>query len=240
MGGGMIIKPLLDASRSLSALQINFLSGCTVLVMSGISLLKGRMDGISAVTNDSMVLALSGCVGGVLGKLLLDFMSISFLTNNEILLLQSYIMMFLNLMMVFYILKKDKILGFSVKSTVVCVVVGVLLGGLSSFLGIGGGAINIGVLCIFFSMKTKQAADNSLFMIFCAQAFSLLTSVATATIPAVETSMLLLMSVGGVVGAICGSVVRKRMVNKEVEKTLLILLVMLICVNVYNIIILKR
>ena len=41
----------------------------------------------------------------------------------------------------------------------------ITLGILSSFLGIGGGPINLVVLFFFFSMDTKTAAQNSLYTI---------------------------------------------------------------------------
>ena len=52
-----------------------------------------------------------------------------------------------------------------VKNSLVCVAVGLTLGIMSSFLGIGGGPINLVVLYFFFSMETKVAAQNSLYII---------------------------------------------------------------------------
>ena len=54
---------------------------------------------------------------------------------------------------------------------------------MSSFLGIGGGPINLVVLFYFFSMETKTAAQNSLYIILFSQITSLLTTLITHSVP---------------------------------------------------------
>lgn len=69
IGGGVIIKPVLDLFQMASVSTISFLSGCTVLSMSLYSV------GRAAASRDSVVdfktgtpLALGAALGGVLGK----------------------------------------------------------------------------------------------------------------------------------------------------------------------------
>ena len=69
IGGGVIIKPVLDSFGLLDVKTISFLSGCTVLAMSGYSFL------ISKIKKESLVdmrigtpLAVGAAVGGILGK----------------------------------------------------------------------------------------------------------------------------------------------------------------------------
>ena len=73
IGGGVIIKPVLDLFQMASVSTISFLSGCTVLSMSLYSV------GRAAASRDSVVdfktgtpLALGAALGGVLGKQLSD------------------------------------------------------------------------------------------------------------------------------------------------------------------------
>ncbi|MEG0565900.1 MAG: sulfite exporter TauE/SafE family protein, partial [Hungatella sp.] len=49
IGGGVLIKPLLDAFGVLSVSAISFLSGCTVLSMSCYSVGKAKLSGESLV-----------------------------------------------------------------------------------------------------------------------------------------------------------------------------------------------
>lgn len=45
IGGGVLIKPLLDAFGVLSVSTISFLSGCTVLAMSCYSVVRAKQSG---------------------------------------------------------------------------------------------------------------------------------------------------------------------------------------------------
>lgn len=47
IGGGVIIKPVLDAFQILDVATISFLSGCTVLSMSTYAVLKSKVNGKS-------------------------------------------------------------------------------------------------------------------------------------------------------------------------------------------------
>ena len=72
VGGGIIIKPVYDALSGLDVATINFMSGCTVLSMSIVSLIKSRNSGVKLDKIKSTTLALGAAVGGVLGKSILE------------------------------------------------------------------------------------------------------------------------------------------------------------------------
>ena len=96
--------------------------------------------------------------------------------------------------------------------------IGLLLGIMSSFLGIGGGPINLVVLGYFFSMDTKTAAANSLYIILFSQTASLLATLLTASVPEFRIPALILMVAGGIGGGIVGRKLNKKMDNKAVDK----------------------
>ncbi len=52
IGGGVIIKPVLDAFGVLSVSAISFLSGCTVLAMTCYSVGKGLFIGLHSPCDD--------------------------------------------------------------------------------------------------------------------------------------------------------------------------------------------
>ena len=82
---------------------------------------------------------------------------------------------------------------------------------MSSFLGIGGGPINLVVLYFFFSMDTKTAAANSLYIIFFSQLCSLLATLVTSSVPDFRWTVLALMAVGGLGGGVLGRRLNQRM-----------------------------
>ena len=66
IGGGVIIKPALDAFGIMDVATISFLSGCTVLSMTTYSVLRSRRSGASAFERATgLPMALGAAVGGV-------------------------------------------------------------------------------------------------------------------------------------------------------------------------------
>ena len=121
-----------------------------------------------------------------------------------------------------------------VTNKLACVVIGLLLGIMSSFLGIGGGPINLVVLFFFFSMDTKKAAENSLYIILFSQTASLISTLATRTVPEFDISILCLMIAGGIIGGIMGRKINKKLDEAAVDKLFIALMILMIVMNTYN------
>lgn len=135
----------------------------------------------------------------------------------------------------FYTVHKSKIKTLQITSPVICILIGIFLGILSSFLGIGGGPINLFVLFYFFSMTTKTAAENSLYIIFFSQIASLISSILTKSVPDFSMLLLILMVIGGICGGIVGRAVNKKISEMTVDKLFLGLMIIIIFINIYNI-----
>ena len=134
-----------------------------------------------------------------------------------------------------YTLRKDKIHTIVVKNTVGIFVIGLLLGTMSSFLGIGGGPINIVVLYYFFSYNTKQAAIASIFVILFGQLSNLGISFLTNKIPSFDTTSLLLMIVGGIFGGIVGRKMNSKIQEETVDKLFIMIMCVIICICIFNV-----
>lgn len=231
IGGGIIIKPVMDAISGLSVSTISFLSGCTVFAMALSSYIRGRKNDVELNYNITVKLAVGAAVGGILGKYIFSVIS------GNITLIQSIMLFIINVGVFLYIKNKMKITSLKIDSTILCVIIGLLLGLISAFLGIGGGPINIAVLYFFFSMTPKVTAKNSLFIILFSQFTSLVTTFVTNTIPQFDILSLVVMCVGGICGAIIGGKFSNKMDDNKVERFFTIVLSFLICLNIYNIVI---
>lgn len=108
------------------------------------------------------------------------------------------------------------------------------LGIMSSFLGIGGGPINLVVLYFFFSMDTKTAASNSLYIILFSRAASMLMTLVTRTVPTFQWPALILMVLGGLLGGMLGRKVNKKLDNAAVDKLFIGLMVIIIGISIFN------
>ena len=113
-------------------------------------------------------------------------------------------------------------------------VIGLVLGLMSSFLGIGGGPINLAVLSFFFSMKTKEAAINSLCVILLSQIASLVQMFVTASVPNVLPLFLFAMIAGGVTGGLTGQAINKRISSAQVDKLFVVMLLAVSAISLYN------
>lgn len=236
IGGGVIIKPTLDAFGIMDVATISFLSGCTVLSMTTYSVVRSMLSGGSRIDKHTgFPLAIGAAVGGIIGKNLFQIIKAMSADPNRVGAVQATFLLIITIGTLVYTIYKNHIHTKNIKSITVCVIIGLLLGIMSSFLGIGGGPINLVVLFFFFSMNTKTAAENSLYIIFFSQLASLICSIVTSTVPAFAIGILLLMASGGICGGICGRSFNKKLRSEQVDKLFIALMFVMILINIYNI-----
>ena len=235
IGGGVIIQPVLDATGVMSVSAISFLSGCTVLTMSIVSVYKNLKAGNTKMNlKIATALAIGAAIGGVVGKIM--FQSLKDAVGNEsaVGMTQAIVLIAITLGTLVYTLYKNKIQTKRFEQIWLCVLIGLVLGIMSSFLGIGGGPINLVVLAYFFSMSTKEAALSSLYIILFSQITSLCQTVLTGTIPDVSILYLVVMIIGGVLGGTIGSNINKKINEQGVDKLFIALMMIIVLINIYN------
>ena len=235
IGGGVIIKPVLDLLRLETVTAISFLSGCTVLAMSCYSVGRSMLAGERRVRlSTGTPLALGAAAGGLLGNHLFAAVRGMFANPNTVGAVQAACLAVVTLGTLVYTVCKSRIRTYQVESKAVCVLIGLALGCMSSFLGIGGGPINLVVLYFFFSMETKTAAANSLYIIFFSQLSSLLATLAGGAAPAFRPEVLALMVAGGIGGGMIGRVCNRRLDSRAVERLFIALMAVIIGISIFN------
>ena len=235
IGGGVVIKPVLDMLRMGSAATINFLSGCTVLSMSLYSVGKSLLAGDSKVEmSTGTPLALGAAIGGVVGKQMFSAVKAMFADGGMVSGVQAVCLGIITVGTLAYTIFKYRIRTHKMTGKAVCLVIGLLLGIMSSFLGIGGGPINLVVLYYLFSMDTKTAAANSLYIILFSQLASLITTLVTGSVPEFAWPALILMVAGGIGGGIVGRALNKRLDTSAVDKLFIALMAVIIAICVFN------
>lgn len=235
IGGGVIVKPVLDLFGWDSVTAISFLSGCTVLSMSCYSVCRSVAAGEKAVKTKTVTpLAIGAAVGGLVGKQLFNSIKSLFENVNTIGGIQAICLAAITIGTLLYTVYKKKITPHEVKSIAAYVVIGLLLGIMSSFLGIGGGPINIVMLHFFFAMDSKTAAANSLYIIAISQLSSLFFTIGTNTVPEFKILTLILMVCGGILGSIFGRIINKKMNNEAVDRLFIGMMSVIILISMYN------
>lgn len=234
IGGGVIIKPVMDAISDMGASTISFLSGTTVLVMTIASLLRSRKGDVR-IDRRGTFLAVGGAAGGLIGKALFSYVTASASSPSFVSFVQNVFMVILTALVFVYCLLKSRIRTLNVQNPALCVLSGLALGLMSSFLGIGGGPINIMVLSFLFSMDTKTTALTSLYIIFFSQAVSFVSTCVTG-LPPFEPALLVLMAALAVAGATLGRTLSKTLDSHKIDILFLCMLVIIIGISVYNVI----
>ena len=238
IGGGIIIKPVLDVFGLASVSTVSFLSSCTVLSMSCYSVGKAMWHGEQEISvRTSTPLAIGAAIGGVIGQRAFTLIKGLFSQPNTVGAVQAVCLFVITLGTLVYSLKKESIAAHHVTSPILCTAIGLALGIMSSFLGIGGGPINLVVLRHFFSMKTKTAAQNSLYIILFSQLANMFTLILSATVPAFSWLSLGLMVAGGLGGGMIGRKLHEIMNSHTIDHLFigLMIVIMLICIwNTYR------
>ena len=216
IGGGIIIKPVLDSLNILEVSKISLLSSCAVLSMSLYAFIQSKISGNSKVDlKIATPLAVGGIFGGIAGKILI----------------------FLTIITLFFTIKNmgtNKIASLHITNIFLCLIIGIILGLLSSFLGIGGGPFNIMFLYFFFSMDEKISAENSLYIILFSQTSNVFISIIKNDFEKINLSFLFVMILGGILGGIFGRLINKKINTIIFQKLFLILLFIIILISLYN------
>lgn len=236
IGGGVIIKPVLDAFGIMDVATISFLSGCTVLSMTSYSVIRSKLSGGSRIDlKVGIPLAAGAVLGGVVGKNLFQVIRQASSNADFVGAVQAGCLLLVTLGTLLYTVNKSRIHTYKVTNAAVCGLIGLVLGMMSSFLGIGGGPINLVVLFFFFSMDTKTAAENSLYIILFSQIASVLVSIITHTVPSFSFGMLVLMAAGGICGGMAGRTFNRRLQASDVDELFIGLMAVIILISFYNI-----
>jgi len=126
IGGGVLIKPVMDALVDYPVATISFLSGNTVLAMTAVSLLRSRKDSIKVDSVVGTPLAIGGAFGGVFGKLIFSAIQQAYQNDALLGLVQNILMVLLTVTVFFYVLNKSKIKTLSVRNKVLALAAGLV------------------------------------------------------------------------------------------------------------------
>lgn len=233
LGGGVIIKPILDFIGQEPRIQVDFLSCVAVFTMSIVSTGKSIKNKVSFKKNIILLIAGGSIAGGFLGSSCMDMLE-SNMNSNLIRCVQAFILASLLLAVSIYVGKCS--FSFNVKNNAAVFAVGLLLGFIASFLGIGGGPINVAVLTLFFSMNVKDSAVYSVAIIFFSQLSKLVTIFSTSGFEAYshQWKTLIFILPAAILGGIIGSKLNRKFDDKIIRKVFVAVMVILVILNVYN------
>lgn len=236
MGGGVIIKPLMDVLHGFDVQTIGVLSSLTVFSMSVVSIGKQMLARTKIPFGTAIPLALGSVVGGLAGEHLLQLIVDALQANAAVTVVQNVVLGLLILAVFLYMKNKSRIPSRQLRGVAVALLVGVFLGVCSSFLGIGGGPINVALIIYLFSFDTKTATICSLVTILFAQISKLVTLALTTGFAVYDLSVAPVMVVGAIAGGFIGAVFNKRCKEETVDKAFNAVQLLVLAIAVFNIV----
>lgn len=231
IGGGVIIKPTLDALNMSDINTIAFISSCSVFTMAIYSSIK-QTRGMKNF-NFTMILLIG--IGSILGGIVGNKMFLYFLDNYDENIVKAGQSLVLSLLLIVVLLNSIyKFKTFKVENKFITFLIGLALGTVSSFLGIGGGPINVAVFLVLFSCDIKTAAIYSLVTIIFTQASSLTTTYFSGGFKRFDLELLFFAIPAALIGAFVGTKFNKKVSDETVNKLFRLATLGVIILNIYN------
>ena len=236
MGGGVIIKPLMDVLQDFDVQTIGALSALIVFSMSVVSIGKQMLAGTKIPFGTAIPTALGSVVGGLAGEHLLQLIVNAFRANATVTVVQNIVLGLLVLAVYVYMKNKSRIPSRRLRGGIAALLAGAFLGICSSFLGIGGGPINVALIIYLFSFDIKTAIVCSLVTILFAQISKLTTVALTTGFGGIDLSIAPVMIVGAIAGGFIGAGLNKKCPEVVAEKVFNAVQLLVLAITVFNIV----
>ncbi|MBG9982998.1 sulfite exporter TauE/SafE family protein [Aerococcaceae bacterium DSM 111020] len=232
MGGGVIIKPALDALGFHSLTAIGFFSSAAVLTMSIVSIYKQVRGGFEVDFQKLLAIALGSIFGGMMGDRLFVYLTILFPNESTVNLIQIIVMIIVLGASILYSRGEQKSLYLS--GTPWYFFVSLFLAIISTLLGIGGGPINVAAFILMFGHSTKASTTYSIFIIFFSQVAKLSTIGLTTGFGGFDLSVLAAILPAAVIGGYVGSTLNQKMTDDQVNVAYQLITSGVLLLNLYN------
>ncbi len=228
LGGGVIIKPALDLLGDYDLTTISLLSTFTVFSMAAVATYRQFRTGFKP-DKSLYLLAIGAILGGISGKQLFSLL-LRHMNDTMASGLQAIILALLLLI----VLLRHHLPDYEVKNPIIVLIVGLTLGTLASFLGVGGGPINVAVIMMFLRMDIRKSAVASVFVILLSQLAKILTFTFTTGLSQYNLEMLWFMVPSAIIGGLIGSKLNRVLHDQHLKRIFDGLLIGLILLNIYN------
>lgn len=226
LGGALLARPLLESLGVVPSLSLHFLMVVMVLFTALSRLAFRSFRGVDYGV--SLLLVAGSLLGGAAGSASVGLL-FGFLSSPVAVSLQLGLVIVLNLVLMGSMYRRSLYQGVLHRHPAFLVLVGLGLGFTASFLGIGGGALNLMVLFYFFHFTPKHAALNSLFIILCSQGASLVLALGSSSLPSLSWQQVAAVAAAGVLGGFLGHHLSRRL-SESLVRSLLAGVLVLVCI----------
>ena len=235
VGGGIVIKVLYDVIGIHSVLEIGFYTTIVVFTMCIISVYKQYRGGFKYDLNVLLSISLGSMLGGYIGNWLLNLFA-SGIPRDQLQIGQSVILLITLLYLLYYTYRQSGSDFSFNRSRINMLLLGLFLGAISIFLGIGGGPLNVSLLVIFFGYSMKQASVYSVATVFFSQIAKILTLLIGQQYEVFDLSLVPWLILVGIVGGYYGTQINQRISSATIGKIYNVFMVGMCALTIFNIV----
>lgn len=234
IGGGIVLKSLVDTFSNDSVIVISFYTTVVVFTMCIVSIYKQWQKGFKF--NLKVLTGISGgsLIGGYFGDHILNFIAGNY-DQSKVQLVQSIILFITLVFLIIYTRigpEKGKVENPTVKSTIL---LGLFLGSISIFLGIGGGPLNVSLLVILYGYGMRDASIYSLATVFFSQVAKIISIVYVGEYGQFDLSLIPVLVLVAIMGGYIGTLLNQKLSSRKIESLYIILMSGLSLVTLINI-----
>lgn len=217
MGGGVIIKPVMDLISNYPVETVGVISSITVFSMAVVSATKYTLKGQTLPLRIVLPVAMGSALGGMVGQVGIELLDS--LWNIELVkMIQNFLLVGLLLVVFLYMKYKPIYRGPSGDNLIISTILGFFLGMMSSFIGIGGGPINVVAFTYLYGVDIKKASIASLVSIVFSQLTKLIQVGLTMGFAYYDLSIVPYMVIMAIIGAQVGGILSKKLTGNMVEQ----------------------
>ncbi len=232
LGGGVIIKPMLDVLHMHTLAEISFFSSCAVFAMSVTSTAKYLKKGVSFQKRILFPLSIGAVLGGFFGNSVFSAALQSVQSAETVKGVQSAMLCALLVSVLVFVNIRVKTARLKNPFGILCA--GLLLGAVAAFLGIGGGPINVAALTLLFSFSVRDAAVYSVAVIFFSQLSNLGVQLMRGGVQGYDLKMLFVIIPCAVLGGLLGAVLNRRCSENAARITFSLAIFSMMMLTLYN------
>lgn len=231
LGGGVIIKPVFDFIGFHDVSMINFLSAVAVFAMALSSTYQQVRAKTKIDTKFVLFIATGSILGGLIGGKCFDVLLLQ-LGEATAKGLQSLILgLFIGGVIIYL---NGNYRSYQFKHPMIVFLIGLLLGSVASFLGVGGGPINVAFITFFFSMDLKATAVYSIAVILFSQGTKLFSIYhATAFLP-FDLRYLWFIVPTAILGGVLGAKFNRFFTETKIKRIFISTAYFLLFINFFN------
>ncbi len=231
IGGGVVLKPVLDFIGFYTTIEVAVISAIAILTMGIVSVtIKLRKKEEDLNVKLLLTISISSIVGSVISSSILS--SVTNMNTVEIVQSILLIILIIALLIITNLVSKT----YEIKNNYIIFLIGVVLGALPTFIGVGGGFLNVPIFTKLFNIKHKKAALYSLSLVIFSQLTKLIILSMNTNLLTLQYKLLPQILIGSVLGGVVGSKVVNKFGDNVIKVFYNIIVAFVLMLTVYNLV----